>query len=283
MHVGQDGAGRPDVAGAGDRFVEREVARMRRVAQGVHDEDVRAAHVALALLRQRADVGGVGETADPEAEAVDVAVPLAVGHQLDRAALPLDREADAGLDAVVDRDRRVVRARRGAEAVAEGLVQARGGRRVRVGRDAPAAVQHEGAQVVDAVDVVGVRMGVDDAVGPIDLRVQHLLPEIRPGVDHDDGAVAVGADALHQQRRPAAAVLRVAGVAGAPVVTDPRHARRRPAAEQREPQPRSAHAASAAARGTLAKSLRKFAVVVAAIAAGVTPLTAASTSQVWAT
>ena len=51
--------------------------------------------------------------------------------------------------------------------------------------DALALRQEIAAQVVDAVDVVGMRMRIDDSVQMRRTCVQHLLAEIRSGVDRD--------------------------------------------------------------------------------------------------
>ena len=45
--------------------------------------------------------------------------------------------------------------------------------------DQLALFEHEAAQIVDAVDMVGMRMRVDDRVDALDRCQQHLLAEIR--------------------------------------------------------------------------------------------------------
>ena len=44
------------------------------------------------------------------------------------------------------------------------------------------------AQIVDAVGMVGVLVGVEHAVEPIDLGIEQLLAQIRRRVDQDAGA-----------------------------------------------------------------------------------------------
>ncbi len=46
------------------------------------------------------------------------------------------------------------------------------------------------AQIVDAVGVVGMLVGVEHAVEPIDLGIEELLAQIRRGVDQDAGHAA---------------------------------------------------------------------------------------------
>src|SRR3546814_3969983 len=82
-------------------------------------------------------------------------------------------------------------------------------------------------QVVDAVTMIGMVMGVDDCVDPPDVGCKQLLPQVRAGIDEDP--VSVG---LHHYRRPGPAVPGVQRVTYAPVVADPWHTRRRAAAKQ---------------------------------------------------
>ena len=51
--------------------------------------------------------------------------------------------------------------------------------------DQLALLQPVAAQIVDAVDMVGMRMRVDHGVDALDVRRQHLCSEIRSGVDDD--------------------------------------------------------------------------------------------------
>ena len=69
-------------------------------------------------------------------------------------------------------------------------------------------MQVEGPQIVDAVGVVGMRMGHQDAVEPLDAGLDQLLAQVGRGVDEDRGRAAA-AEALDQRRAASAAVLRV--------------------------------------------------------------------------
>ena len=102
-------------------------------------------------------------------------------------------------------------------------MESRRRRLIRPDRHTFAAVDDEGSQIVDAVDVVGVRMSVNHGVGPIDPGRNHLFAKIRAGIDNDD-RFAVLAELLDQQRCSAAAVFRVFGIAIAPVSADARDA-----------------------------------------------------------
>src|SRR5688572_1688691 len=82
------------------------------------------------------------------------------------------------------------------------------------------------SQVIDAVAVVGMIMGDDHPFQVRDVRRQQLLPHIGTAIDQQPLAVAVD-----QDRRAGAAVLWLMGIAVAPVISNPRHAGRSPAAE----------------------------------------------------
>ena len=67
------------------------------------------------------------------------------------------------------------------------------------------AAEAERAQVVEAQDVVGVAVGVEDGVDAPDFFAQGLRVEVRAGVDEDGVAVVVDADG-----GACAAVVRIA-------------------------------------------------------------------------
>ncbi len=122
--------------------------------------------------------------------------------------------------------------------------------------------------------VVGVLMGVEHAVDPIDAGVEQLLAQVRRGVDQDAGAAAVGGFALDQDGAAPAPVLRVGGVAMAPAEPRTRNAAGKAAAEDGDGK---RHAAAAELRGTLLNRRKKFSVVWRAISSVETPRVAAST------
>ena len=169
-------------------------------------------------------------------------------------------------------DRRIVAALGRDEAIGKPRHDVFGGRLVEVDGNAPALVQHDRTQIVDAVGLVGVLMGQEHRVDVIDIGVDQLLAQIGRGVDHDPRG-AVGARALDQQRAAAAAIFRVVGIAGAPAERRARHAGRGTAAEDRQCQ---RHAAAFGA-GTLENRRKKFSVVCREISSSETPRVSAST------
>ena len=84
---------------------------------------------------------------------------------------------------------------------------------------AGAAVLDDGAEVVDAVDVVGVGVGEGDAVEEAGAGGEELRAQVGGGVDQRAGG-ARGGGALEEEGAAAAAVLRVFRVAVAPVAAD---------------------------------------------------------------
>ena len=112
------------------------------------------------------------------------------------------------------------------EAIAERILEPRQCRPVAIDIHQPALLQHIAAQIVDAVDMVGMRMRVERRVEPRDAGHQHLLAKIRTGVDDDARRRAVRPDALGQRGAARAPVLRVGRIAIAPVAGDARRAGR---------------------------------------------------------
>jgi hypothetical protein len=77
----------------------------------------------------------------------------------------------------------------------------------------------ERAELIDAVDVIGVIVGVDHAIQPADIGVEQLLAEIGGGIDkHRRLALR------DQDRGPPAPIAGVFGVARPPPAADHRHA-----------------------------------------------------------
>src|SRR5262249_10861102 len=152
-------------------------------------------------------------------------------------------------------------------------VQARFG----IGIDGNAALGDEEhpPEVVNAMRVVGVCMGVEDGIDMLDAGGEQLLAQVGGGVDQP-GRSPILAEPFDQQRASPPPVLWVGGIAVAPDIADARHAPGRAAAQDRK-----AHAhAARAVRGVLAYSRKKLSVVARPIGASETPLTLASSFAV---
>ena len=85
-------------------------------------------------------------------------------------------------------------------------------------------MQKERAEVVDTVSMVGMLVGVEDAVEPIDLGVEELLAQLGRRVDQHPREPAAVAAPLNEQRGAPAAVLRIVRIAHAPAQRRPRDA-----------------------------------------------------------
>jgi hypothetical protein len=135
-------------------------------------------------------------------------------------------------------------------------------------RQAAAGVEHDLPQVIDAMHMVRMRMGIDNRIKCADPGIQQLLAHVRRGVDQNACCSIIGA-ALHQQRAAATAVFRICWVTVAPIVAQSRHAARRTAAQNCEGQ--SGHQAAFAKAAALTNRRSKLAVVWTANSASVRP------------
>ena len=124
----------------------------------------------------------------------------------------------------------------------------------------------DGAEIVDAVDMVSVGVGVEQCVDLADAGVQALPAQVRAGIDQD-----ALTPCLDEDGTAAATVARVGRAADGAVAADLRHARGGAAAQHRY-----AHAAA------LANSRWKLAVVARSISAMGRPRTSASVRATWA-
>src|SRR5262245_4111341 len=289
MEIGQDRAAGLDPRDPRERVLDTEMARMRPVAQRVHDPDFGAGKGRDAGLRQAAEVAGIGEPAEAESQGGDIAMLLEDRQHRDRTALPVDGDASAGRQPVLGHDRRIFTAGRRLETIAEAGAQHLRSPFVEIDVDPPPPTDEERAQVVNAVGVVRVLVGEEHRVKPVHLGVEKLLAQIRRGIDQNTGDAGPIAP-LHQQRRAPAAVSGVARIARAPAQRGARNATRGTGAEDREARRHAARrqaragwgslSAPAACGGTLRKRRKKFSLVWRAISSGDIPRVSARTLAV---
>ena len=107
------------------------------------------------------------------------------GSAGDRSALPLDGHGRAGGQPVFGQDRRILAAGRRCEAIAEFGVQRCRRRLVEIDVDPLPALEEQRAQIIDPVGMVGMLVGVEHAVEPLDFGIEKLLAQIRRSVDQD--------------------------------------------------------------------------------------------------
>src|SRR5690606_24118720 len=127
-------------------FVERQMAWVRVVLQGIDDEQVEPAELRECRFGKSTDVGTIGQIADTEAERHDLAMELGQRPKDDRAALPVYHDRRVRLDGVALEDRRIGTARRRLKTVPESLQEAFKG--LGVGKDvySPALLDRVGSQ-----------------------------------------------------------------------------------------------------------------------------------------
>src|SRR5882672_6504330 len=182
VHVGEDRAFRADAVDPSERQVEVKMTRMRPVPERVDDPQLDAGERLYGSLRHIHQVGRVGHGTEAESEGGDVAVGEQERHRRDGAARSRDRHRLARGDRVPREVWRIAAARRGHEAISEPQREDAPGRLVCIHVYPPLMGDEQRAQVVDAVDVVGMFVGVEHAVEMIDGRVKQLLAQVRRGV-----------------------------------------------------------------------------------------------------
>jgi hypothetical protein len=123
MKVGQDRPGRLNPFDPRQCIVDAEMARMRLISERIHDPDIDPCQGSYAGLGQAAQVTGIGQGAEPEAQGRNIPVLLEDGEDHDRTALPVDGDRLAGLEPMLGHDRGVFTAGRRLEAIAEAGTQ----------------------------------------------------------------------------------------------------------------------------------------------------------------
>jgi hypothetical protein len=80
--------------------------------------------------------------------------------------------------------------------------------------------------------MIGMRMRQQDRIEIPDVMIEQLHTQIGTHIDEDCCFFLLcSAEALDKDGTPAASIFRIARIAGAPALPDPRNAARRPAAE----------------------------------------------------
>src|SRR4051794_12480954 len=248
------------------------MAGVAGIAQPVNNPELQVSQRRPALLGDVVEIGRVGCVAYAIAERRNMAVPYLKSRHRHRAALPFDGAALAGLDRMTVQDRRIVASLRRDEAIGKPRHDVFRGRLIEINRNPPSLMQHDRAEIVDAVGLVGVLVGQEYRIDVIDVGVDQLLAQVGRGIDHDPrGAVRAGT--LDHQRAAAATVFWIVGIAGAPAEGRSRYAGGGAAAEDGQ---RYRHAA-AFGIGTFENSRKKFSVVCREISSSETPRVSAST------
>jgi len=226
--VREEGAPRADPLCRRDGLRDREVQRVRLRQQRVQHQYLEAHQPGERRVRNRFGIREVRHRTHAVAEHRAVAVrqdQCAYRHPRDlRFAVGLERpRGEIGFA-------RPRLGRRAVEDVVEATLQLgeRARRAVHVERSPPPC--GEGAQVVDAVDVVGVGVREQHGVDGFDACRHELQSQLGRRVDEE-----APSPRLDQRRRAGAPVTRVGRRAGAAAAPDLRHPVRRARAEEHEP------------------------------------------------
>ena len=232
MHIRQHALRRARPRQPFQRQRQMGVAGVRRVAQGVADEDLGRADDGPGVFGDGLHIGQIDDAAargrDFQAKRVDLAMGDGEGDDLDRAARAVD--GDGAVQQVQVADRGIVRSCGCLEHIAEAVAQGCARFGIGIALHAGMGVIGHLAEVVDAVDMIGMGMRPDHRIQRRNPCIQHLRHQIGAGIDQHTGH-GTALDPVDQDRAAAAAVFRITGVAGAPIAADPRHPPGRAAAQ----------------------------------------------------
>jgi hypothetical protein len=92
-----------------------------------------------------------------------------------------------------------------------------------------ARLLENGPQIVNAMAMVGMIMGPDHRIDPVDIIIDELIPQIRRCIDQN-----ARSRAFYQDRDTASPVFRLVGITITPVIANSGHARRSPASQYRQ-------------------------------------------------
>src|SRR5579875_3818609 len=119
MKIGQDRVLRAKMVDPSECFGDREMARMRRVAQGIDNPEVEVLQEMSALRRDRVEVRRISHAAEAKAERVDFAMLEPERNEFDVAARTRNGAGFAGNEAPLGQERRIKTAFRRLENIAE--------------------------------------------------------------------------------------------------------------------------------------------------------------------
>lgn len=191
-HVGEEGTARLELFDVGDGFLKVRVAEMRVATEGVEDEDIKVLEEGDALVGDVAHVSEIGGAAEPVA--CDLLAAVGDGDALEAGAEEVETGTGRGFDPVkLDASAGGI-AVLGAKGVFEDALEGLRGGVVGVDREIAFDVKAERTEVVEAHDVVGVTVGVEDGVDAANALANSLGVEVRAGVDEDGVAVVEEAD-----------------------------------------------------------------------------------------
>ncbi len=206
--------------GDADRILDGGMGRMRLVAQAIEKQDIKVLQAGERCFGDVTEIGEIGGAAEAVSE--DFSFPVNHWNWLEGAAEQLENSMDRLEFEPGEASEFVV----GVEDIAEHVADELGGIGASVERNFTVAVIAEWAKVVDAEDVVGVGMGIEDRIDLRDVLANGLLAKIGGGVNEHRLTAE-----LEQDRRAGSAIVRIGRMADRAAAPNGGHAHRCAAAQ----------------------------------------------------
>ena len=276
MHIGDHRQGRACAIDPLQRQRQMRMGRMRFAAQRVDDPTLKPLKLLPRRLGNGHHIGDIGQAPNPKPQSLHRAMIDHHRRETDRPRWPRHLKG-AMCDSVQIKDGRVGRVFGLHERIGKPRQQRLLRRMIGPDRQPLPHVEDNLAQIVNAMGVIGMRMGEHHAIQRANPGIQKLLAHVGRGVDQHPGD-RIARQPLHQHRAATAAVLAVQRITITPIAPQPRHAARRAAAQNGKPHRR--HYVACALRVARGNRRSKLAVVAAANSASVTPNTLAPTRAV---
>jgi len=207
--VRKPGVARLEFVHQGEGLLDGLVHGMGNIAESVEDEVVEVLEKGSGGFGKAAEIGEIRGAAEAEAEHVHFAVEQRDGNDGDA------KKLEGAFDFVEDDAGEGAEGGPGVEDVGEGAADHTEGLLGAVDRHGGALANVEGANVVEALDVIGVAVGEQNGFQAIKARGEGLGTEVGGGVNDDVLAIAGEKDGGTQ-----ALVVRIGGLANGTVAAD---------------------------------------------------------------
>ena len=176
------------------------------------------------ILRNIADIAGIGDIAKPKSQRNDISMCLYKRHYLKHPTWAINGHRFIGNKSVFSQDRRIEATFRRFKAIAKALMQASRSFLICIYIDPLATVNRKPAQIIYPMNVIGMSVGEKYPFSKFHTGIQHLFAKIRPGINNYCCCSSIF-DALDQYRSTAAAVFQVFRVASPPIIANTRRSR----------------------------------------------------------
>src|SRR5690606_32389114 len=141
-----------------------EMTGVAAVLQRIEDQQVQPGQAPRRALAEGADVRAIGNSVDPEAQRDDIPMRLWQWFESNRPTSALDAERFVMADGMCLEDRWIGTARRSQKTIVECGQQAFHGRVIGMNVDEALGAKRIGAKIVNAVNMVRMRVRIDNGV-----------------------------------------------------------------------------------------------------------------------